>query len=118
MSQIYIPLFSSLFGAVIGAVVSIVTVWIQSKTVDRIDRLRHAADLALQDYLIQLELAEKSGKRFSSPPVALFFHYHLGLMDLMEKQKLDTDAIKKLAHENSQSMEEIREINDAKKFKD
>jgi len=118
MSQIYIPLFSALFGAVIGAVASIVTVWIQSKTADRRDRLRHAADLALQDYRIQLELAEKSGKRFSAPPVALFLHYHLGLMDLMEKQKLDTSAIKKLAHENAQFMEAIRELNDAKKFKD
>lgn len=115
MDQIYIPLISGLVGAVIGAVASIVTVWVQAKTQDRREKIRHAAELALEDYKLQLDLARKSGKQVSIPPVVLFLHYHLGLMDLMENGKLNSDTIKELAEQNIKFSDVIKELNQERK---
>lgn len=115
MSQVYIPLISALVGAFIGGAASVVTVWIQAKTSDRRERLRHASELALADYRINLELSEKAGRRYSAPPVVLFLHYHLGLMDLMESGKMDEKGIRALAEENRRFMAAIKDLNEEDK---
>lgn len=112
MEQVYIPLISGLIGALIGAIASIVTVWVQSKTQDRRERLRHAADLALEDYKLQLDLVHKSGKKVSIPPVSLYLHYHLGLMELMEKGNLNTDTMRELTKKNTEFHDLIKELNE------
>ena len=111
MEEVYIPLVSGLVGALIGALASIITIWIQSRTQDRRERLRHAAELALEDYKLQLELANKSGKSVSIPPVVIFLHYHSELMELMEKGKVNPENLKKLAERNEQIMGATKELN-------
>lgn len=114
MNDVYIPLISGFVGALIGALASIITVWLQAKTSDRRERLRHAADLALADYRLQLELANKSGQKFAVPPVVLFLHYHLGLMKLMESGELNEVAMRVLADENERFYAVIKELNEDK----
>lgn len=111
MDEIYIPLASGFVGALIGALASIITMLIQAKTQDRRERLRHAADLALEDYKLQLELANKSGKSVSIPPVVLFLHYHIELMELMEKGKVTPASLQKLAESNTEIHDAIKELN-------
>ena len=111
MQEIYVPLASGLAGAVIGALASIAAMWIQARTQDRRERLRHAADLALEDYKFQLDLATKSGKKVSIPPVVLFLHYHIELMDLMEKGKLTAENLKYLAESNNEIHQVIKDLN-------
>ena len=112
MSEIYIPLISGFVGALIGAFASITTIWIQAKIQDKRERLRHAADLALEDYKLNLDMANNSGEKYSAPPIVLFLHYHLKLMELMEKGDVTPENLKKLAEENSQISKVTREITD------
>lgn len=117
MEQIYIPLVSGLVGALIGAAASIITVWIQSETLDRREKLRHAAELALEDYKLHLDLAGKTGKEVSIPPVSLYLHYYHGLMDLMEKGDLNSKSMCDLANENKEFYEAIKRLNEEIKEK-
>ena len=115
MKEIYIPLFSGLVGALIGAMASIITIWVQARIQDRREKIRHAADLALEDYKLQIDMANKSGRQASIPPVVLFLHYHLELMNLMEKGRLTPERLKKLSEKNAEIEDAIDEVNKQRK---
>ena len=117
MEQVYLPLISGLVGALIGAAASIGAVWVQAKTQDRREKLRHATELALEDYKFQLDQGNESGQSFSVPPLSLFLHYHLGLMELMEKDELNTETMRKLARQNTEFYDVIKELNEERKGK-
>jgi len=115
MKDIYIPLFSALVGALIGAMASIITMWAQARIQDRREKIRHAADLALEDYKLQIDMANKSGRQASIPPVVLFLHYYLELMNLMEKGKLTPERLKELSEKNAEIEQAINEANEQRK---
>jgi hypothetical protein len=93
-------IISGLGGALIGAAASIVTTWVQAKVQNKRERLSFITNLALQDYKLSIELADKSGRSYSSPPVAVFLHYHIGLNKLIESEKFSEENYKKLVQEN------------------
>ena len=115
MNEAYIiPLMtgaSGLVGALIGALASIITIWVQSNIHDRRERLRHAADLALEDYKIQLDLADKSGQYVELQPIVLYLHYHLRLIELMEKGKLTPKTLREVTDDNVKIKNVIVELN-------
>jgi len=74
--------------------------------------MRHATELALFNYKMNRELAEKSGQRGFIPPVSLYLHYHLELSKEMDKGSISIEAIERIAKENSALMEKFRDLNE------
>ncbi len=109
MTDVYVPLLSALVGALIGATASVLTVWVQARIGDRRERLRHVADLAQQDYRLRLELAQKSGRSVSCPPLVVFLHYHMELMQLLETGRLTPEALREVSEKNQALIASIKE---------
>lgn len=93
-----------IFGAVIGASASIVTTYIQNYFQAKRERTRLIMEIAFDDRKSQIELARSLGRAATIPPVALYLHYHLELLKLIEKGSMKQEDLEKLTREN-------REIN-------
>lgn len=107
----YIPLLSGFFGALIGALASIVTIIVQSRSQNKRERIRMAAQMAIEELKMSIEIASKSGKRafISSPTV--YLHYHMKLMELIENDSLDPDTLRLLTEENREIIESLKSLN-------
>lgn len=105
-------LVAGLLGAVIGAAASIVTVLVQARIQDRRDRARQCVELALEDYKLQLQIADKLGlKGGMIPPVTLYVDYHIRLAKLIESSSLTPDSYAKVVAENQALLRKIEELN-------
>lgn len=112
MSPEMLSLIAGLVGAVVGAGASILTVVVQSRIQDRRERVRQSVDLALEDYKIQLELANKFGHKGGKiPPVTLFVDYHLRLVKHLEAGDLTPEAFAKVIADNRKLLEKMEELN-------
>jgi hypothetical protein len=109
--ETYIPLISGLIGAIIGALASIMTIIVQSRAQNKRERTRMAAQLAIEDYKMSIEMAVKSGLRVSVTPPTAYLHYHMKLMDLLEKGSLDPDTLRQITEENKKIIDEIKILN-------
>ena len=107
----YIPLISGFIGAIIGALASIVTVIVQSKAQNKRERTRMAAQLAIEDYKMSVDLAMKLGKRASLTPPIVYLHYHMKLMDYLENDSLDPAALRQFTEENRKIIDELKILN-------
>ncbi len=107
----YIPLLSGFIGALIGAFASIVTIIVQSRAQSRRERIRMAAQIAIEDLKMSIETASKSGKRASIQPPTVYLHYHMKLMELLENNRLDAVTLRLLTEENRAIIDSLESLN-------
>jgi hypothetical protein len=100
MENAYISLLSGLVGAIIGAASSIGAVWVQSRMQNKRERIKHAADFAMEDFKMALSQANASKSKCSISPAFLYLHYHVGLMKLIEDDNVNAESLKKLGDSN------------------
>ena len=83
--------------------------WLQTKGQDRRDVMKLAVELALHDQKLRTE------KRPNAPilPATVFLHYHLGVMELAAKNRLDPASLAKLAADNAKLREAVQELQKA-----
>ena len=103
----YLPLITGLIGALIGAGTSIVTIWLQLKSQERRERVKLASELALEDVKQTLEIAKTLNKRSSIPPLSVYQHYHLQVLDALEKRALTKEKLQEIMKENKSVIEAI-----------
>ena len=97
-----------LLGALIGAGASIAAIWIQSRTQDRRERLRHAAELAFEDYKLRTEQIKNIGG--TMPPMSLFIAYQVELLDLIEQGKFTPGTFKALSVKHDRMLDALGEL--------
>jgi hypothetical protein len=106
----YIPLLSGFFGALIGAFASIVTIIVQSRYQNKREKIRMAAQMAIEEIKMSIDLASKSGKRaFIASPTA-YLHYHMKLMELLENDSLDPITLRHFTEENREIMDCLKSL--------
>jgi hypothetical protein len=109
--ETYVPLLSGFIGAVIGALASIVTIIVQSRSQNKIERIRMAAQIAIEDLKMSIDYASKSGKRVAILPPTVYLHYHMKLMELLENDSLDPVTLRLLTEENREIIESLKSLN-------
>lgn len=107
----YIPLLSGFIGALIGAFASIVTIIVQSRVQSKRERIRMAAQIAIEDLKMSIEIASKSGKQTSIQPPTVYLHYHMRLMELLENDCLNTETLRLLTEENRAIIDSLDSLN-------
>jgi len=107
----YIPLLSGLIGALIGASASIATIIVQSRSQNKRERIKMAAQIAMEDVKISMEIALKSGKRTAIPAPTVYLHYHMKLMELLENNNLDSITLRLLTEENRKIIDSLKLLN-------
>ena len=108
MTESYIPLLAGFIGAIIGAGASITTILIQAHFQNKRDRMRLAAEVALEDFKLNREMGLKHKGEFEEWPLAVFMHYHVELMCLIEKDALTAENHEALKNKNRAFMEAIK----------
>jgi uncharacterized membrane protein len=91
-------LIAGFVGAVVGALASILTVLIQARTQAQRDRLKLAAELALQEFKVHVELSQNKRGSSQIMPVTVYLYYHLELAKLMERDGVTHANLKSLNH--------------------
>jgi hypothetical protein len=107
-ANILIPLIAGLSGTLIGAFSSILVIWIQQKNQTKREKLKLACDMATEDRKHSLELAVKDGRKATLMPVVVFQHYHLQILDAMEKGKLTEKKILEIKLKNRELIEAVK----------
>ena len=105
-------LLIGLLGALIGAGASLATVWIQSNSQAKRDRMRLVIELALEDYKSRLDFGKSSGRPYALPSITLFLHYHLELAKLLEKGSVTSSDLQRLTRENREIDAELDRLKD------
>jgi len=99
-SSVYVPLFSGLVGAIIGAAASVATVWLQLRALGRRERLRQAAELALEEFKVNIDLA-KSGKGPPGVmPISVLTHYHAEVLAALDRGDLSVETMRGIYQRN------------------
>ena len=109
MSEVYIPLLSALAGAIIGSLSSIVSVYVQGRLQNRRERTKLALEVAIQDQKHMLTQAKAGEKIY---PLSVWAYYHWKLIDLIDRNKLTPDSMKKL---QQQLMEMLKAVDDTQR---
>src|SRR5262245_46372387 len=86
--QIYIPLVSALAGALVGASASVLTIWLQSRSQERRDRLKLITDLAIADQKTALEFSKSHEGEIIVPPLASYVSYHRAILEIVANREL------------------------------
>ena len=107
----YIPILSGLIGALIGATASIATMIVQSRSQNKRERIKMAAQIAMEDVKMSMEIASKSGKLASIPAPIVYLHYHIKLMELLENNNLDSATLRLLTEENRKIIDSLKSLN-------
>lgn len=113
MDAVYIPLISALVGALIGSISSVAAIYIQSRITDRRERLRIVADLAVQDWKAQLDVARASGR--AVPPLVLTFVYYWDLVAAAGKDDLTPELLRAITDRNDRVFDMILEVDRARR---
>jgi hypothetical protein len=114
MDAVYIPLLSALAGALIGSFSSIGTIYLQARLNRRRERARQAAEIAMQDFKNQMELAKLhigAGKGVNLMPLVVHFHWYWQLLEAIEEGNLTPEKLKSISESNEQIGKTIRELN-------
>jgi hypothetical protein len=100
MNPEYVTLLAAFIGAVVGAITSIASIWIQSCVNAKQERIKQSVSLALESYKCEISVAQNSKSGAFIPPVALYLHYHMGLIKLINDEKMTFENLKKLRDKN------------------
>ncbi len=115
MPELQVPLLIGAFslgGAFIGSVASIAALVIQSRFQDRRERMRLAAQIAMEEYKFQADLISKNTGGGTLQGIATYIHYHIGLMALIEQGKLTPESHKQLMDKNGEMIKAIKDHGD------
>lgn len=100
MDSIYVALISGFAGALIGSVSSVVTIYIQARSQERLERLRLATTLGLEDYRISRDHAVKEpGYKFVLP-MATYVDWNFRVLLACSCGPLTPEKVARLRHEN------------------
>lgn len=89
---------AGLVGALIGSTGSIATVLIQNHYQSKRDRARMALEFAVQQRA-EDEARARPGQAI--PPISIYAHYHHGLIDMVESNRLTADRIREHSDQNA-----------------
>ena len=98
-------LLVGVFGALLGAGGSLGAMWIQTQAQARRDRARMGIDMAMMEFRLQLDRAEKQTGHKVVQPLPSFLHYYVGLARLIEDDNLSVKSLKRLGDERDQLVE-------------
>ncbi len=90
-------------GALIGSLVSVITTILSGKLQHRRELVRHATQVAIEDFKVTSAAADPSGT--CQYPTSTYIHYHLAFLRLAERGELDEAAIKRLLDERGQLLD-------------
>jgi hypothetical protein len=96
---------AALIGAAVGAAGSFGVMWIQQRQQTKRERLKIAADLALADYNVQVDLAKRRGQPSRLPPISAFVMYHAEYLDELAKGEITPEIVQRLNKRQEQLIE-------------
>lgn len=102
MNPEYIPLLAAFIGAIVGAITSIASMWMQTYVNAKQERIKQSISLAIESYKCEISVAQNSRSRSYIPPVAAYLHYHIGLIKLINDDKMTFDNLKNLRSKNNE----------------
>ncbi|WP_043810376.1 hypothetical protein [Desulfomicrobium baculatum] len=102
MNPEYVPLLAAFIGAIVGAITSIASIWMQSYINAKRERIKQSVSLALESYKCEISVAQNSRSGGYIHPIAAYLHYHMGLMKLVNDDKVTADNLKKLRDKNQE----------------
>jgi hypothetical protein len=100
-SSVYVPLFSGFVGAIIGALATIATVWIQLHYQSRRELLHQAAQMAMDEFKVQIDVAQKNKKGEGVLPVSVWCHYYAEILKAMERGDFNAETLKGILERNA-----------------
>jgi len=87
--SVWIPVLAALSGALIGSVAPVVVGLINARAAARVERLRLAVQLAVEDHKHMTTVAQDNAKRspvkIGIPPISAVLAYHLKVMDALQE---------------------------------
>ena len=98
----YIPLLSGLVGAFIGAFASVATIIVQSHYQNKRDRTKMAAQLSMEHFKLTACIAEKAVKPAVVPPPAVYLHFNMKFIELLEDDLLTPETLRLMNKENEE----------------
>ena len=109
MSDVWIPLLSGFAGVLVGSVSSILITVISTRSERRRERSRLAVQAGIADHAVYTDHA-KIHQQMTVPPLSLFIHYHMRVLDLLDAGKLNAEAMRHLNIEQDQMIDAAYEI--------
>lgn len=97
---------AGLVGAFIGSTGSIAAVLIQNHYQSRRDRARMALEFAMEQ---REEDSARARPGQAIPPISVYAHYHHGLIDMVESNRLTADRIREHSAKNALLFDSIIE---------
>jgi hypothetical protein len=107
MNPAYVPLISAFVGAAIGSLSSIAVILVQAKVGERRERLRQAAQLAMEEYKTQISNA---GHGIGVYPFSTFLHHHLAIQTAIEENDLTPERLRKIAADDETLVEVVMDL--------
>lgn len=95
----YMPLIVGLIGVVVGSITSIAAIFIQQRAQNKRERSNQIFYAATEQFKLAIDVA-KLNKRGGVFPFAVFLHHQNQLFELIEKNNLNAESLKKLLNDN------------------
>jgi hypothetical protein len=99
--EFYVALIG-LSGALIGSLSSILTIFIQTKINDKRERIKLIYHAAIEEHKTSLDSVKYLKGKAIIDPLITFVHWHSGILEMLEKGKLDLNSLRKLVDENEE----------------
>jgi len=106
-SKILIPLLASFIGVIIGALSSIFIVWLQQRAQTRRESLKLSCEMALEDRKNGIEFAKAQNKDTKIMPIVVYQHFHLEVLNALEKGSLTDKKILEIKTKNKKFMQAL-----------
>lgn len=104
--------FAGLVGALTGGAFSLAGIWIQQRLQAKRERAKFATEIALKQYQYTMEKKETPLERTIVPPLVVWQHLHLRVLEMMEAGKLDEAALRKIWFENDEIQDLLLQLSD------
>jgi hypothetical protein len=106
MADAWVTLLTALGGALIGALGPVVTIVISNRAERHRERLRLVVQLAQQDR--DRDIEHKKIHNGIVYPISTYVHYHMRMLDLLERGQLTPAALQELDKEQQHLCHAIR----------
>lgn len=105
MTDAWVAFWAALGGSVVGAIATMAGLVVQSIGDRRKHRQEMALKMATDDRALHMEKASPGA---AIPPLAVYIHYYLNVIDEISKGKLNEASLNRIGDENQEVFEAIR----------
>ncbi len=112
----YLPLITGFVGVILGSLTSVIVAWINSNSQRKLERLKVAIQLAIENRRTDHEDARSPNIKGTKPlyPFSSYIFYSYQIIKLVDDEKLNAESLQKLHAEHNNLEVEILKETDKK----